>query len=128
MSLNFGINPDHRDKMLAAGLTEDRLHLAHEVESVAYAELRRLFNNMGVMLRRSDIWPTVVNKIKKAGITVAHYYDHNSVGDNDDLGGWYISRYGKAVGVLPHPRIIVKGGRIKVVARPFQVKDCQPPS
>lgn len=103
--LHFGNAPDTRDAMRSAGMTQDQIKAAFLLEELAYAEVRKVLERLGVYISSNDIWPTIENRMIKMKISVIHEYDPMTIGTPDDQGGWFIKKNDELVAIVPHPRI-----------------------
>ena len=103
--LNFGNAPDTRDAMRAAHMTADQIEAAFNIERLAYAEVRKVLERLGVYINQNDIWPTIENRMTKMKISVLHEYDPHTIGTPDDQGGWFIKKDDVLVARIPHPTI-----------------------
>lgn len=103
--LNFGNAPDTRDAMRAAKMTDAQIEASFRLEALAYAEVRKVLERLGVYINRNDIWPTIENRMTKMKISVMHEYDPMTIGTPDDQGGWFIKKDDVLVARIPHPVI-----------------------
>ena len=106
--LHFGNAPDKRDAMRAAKMTDEQIEAAYTIETLAYAEVRKVLERLGVYINQNDIWPTIENRMTKMKISVLHEYDPHTIGKPEDQGGWFIKKDDVLVARVPHP-IIVDG-------------------
>lgn len=101
--LNFEIGPDDILAMQVADWTDEQRLAAYKLQEKAFTTLREVLVNMGVDIRREDIWPTVENKYRKAKITIWHDFDPDTAGTSRDSSGWFVKQNDVLRAIIRHP-------------------------